>query len=1269
MKKIGLIMILLINLVFASSFISATPTEEEVKMWEQKIRDDPTAIKDMSREEIKWVRSHLILQAFEQLLEDNLSIHMFVLEPQRELRITSFRKDIKLMLPHTGLDHLEIVNLPALREVFEGYFQKNFPTLQDEKTEVWFWDWYEQNLIVDWGSSDYSFSLTSSTNDLFLREAETNDPEGYERFMGVVGELPSDNENLMVYLYGFIVKRIFENDHLKSLDDFTRSDIVLTGMSSDPKPGKVNFATVSNMGINTALSLPDYFKKNFPEGEFIPFKDLTYPEKVLLSIYYDKIYFSFQSASYEELNNFHVLRQRHKLYYLMDLLWLDDHLYVLYNSEEQRGETGVIHDPITLGVGWDAEVDIALVNLKELTFGKDAITLSLTKKNDGFTSINIGLQYITHVIRNVFDLEVGKGNQIIFFNTRSSAPEIEPEPLTTETKELGTSAITGQVTAETIEPVIVFPTKSQFGGSVGVAHDMNIDGTKYVIHYNDNLVENGFLYPHTMLRKFDEEKDGVLTKEELEKGSKSDDECKLCVKTAKDFLEKYSADIQALPFSTDTEKAEAAEKIACEREGGLLDVNGNEVPCSEVAEDETLATDVPVMEISPRRDLNIEPVISPVSLQLTDAQRQLFSELADAQEKINAGDTSAIATRDAKIEELKDQHSIDVYTFAPRKRDESGKSVSWAAHWRSLDEVSEGQGAIKVVVNDKKITSDKPVVIPASGPTSENELTAEQRRLFARLANAQEKLTLGDKKAIATRDNLIKELSDTHKIDVYQADERQTDDNGRKVPWYQHWRQLGRGVDIAKKVEELKKRIEKYEAKKDKERVYVLIDKKHDLHLVSDDNHAQAAIEVDDQGYITLDASEIDKDTKISFEKQKRELSSLFIKKQGSFTIKEDGSIPWHQKNDAKILADTINMKVLTYTGVYYFEEGGVDHYLSVADELSKIEEIQQKINDKNCEEEWDKGGRTQLSRECDQLSLERDRLYLEAAKKLSKTLYYRGTLTKDEYKALEDKYEELLAEKIRNKKLQALKATILSKAQWIIKPENEALSLQNLNIETTYERGQNYTRLAELQERINELDKKGKDKTITEEEMKEYGLVVIERDKLRKQMRAEGDPWIDRRGNMNADEWYRHLASLAPEAPPEEEQKIPERPLPEPYIVKVGEGLTLAAAQIPASCRAINCHWTPELVPQKLPEEHPPKGFLVEITNAETGEVTRYVAETGDLPEVPEDGRYAVKITNLDTGTITTMIEAPNRMEKDYSIPITSLIGNYWKIMALSWP
>ena len=76
-----------------------------------------------------------------------------------------------------------------------------------------------------------------------------------------------------------------------------------------------------------------------------------------------------------------------------------------------------------------------------------------------------------------------------------------------------------------------------------------------------------------------------------------------------------------------------------------------------------------------------------------------------------------------------------------------------------------------------------------------------------------------------------------------------------------------------------------------------------------------------------------------------------------------------------------------------------------------------------------------------------------------------------------------------------------------------------------------------------------------------------------------------------------------------------------------------------------------------------------MEITNADTGEVTRYVAETGDLPEVPEDGRYAVKITNIDTGKITTMIEAPSRMEKDYSIPITSLIGNYWKIMALSWP
>ncbi|MBC8500331.1 MAG: hypothetical protein ISS25_01555 [Nanoarchaeota archaeon] len=1442
MKKIGLIMILLINLVLASNFISATPTEEEVKIWEQEIRDDPTAIKDMSREEIKWVRPHLILQAFEQLLEDNLSIHMFVLEPQRELRITSFRKDIKLMLPHTGLDHLEIVNLPALREVFEGYFRNNFQALQDEKTEVWFWYWYEQNLIVDWGSSDYSFSLTSSTNDWFLRDAETNDPEGYERFMGVVGDLPSDNENLMVYLYGFIVKRIFENDHLKSLDDFTRNEIILTGMSPDyTKPGKLYFPEVNIIEVTASLSLVDYLKKNFPEGEFIPFKDLTYPEKSLLSIYYDNVLLSLKDPN-AKTEDFGFDRIHFGVHGVGDETWLNNHLYFLYSDEEQRGETGLIHDPITLGIGWNDEVDIALVNLIELTFGGVSVILSLEEKNDDFTSIDITLDW-GPTVNSAWDLEVNKGNQITFFSSES----IITEPVITETKELGGSAITGQVTgeqddeaakkwlieqagiapvkeiieaggetwgflgiyaardynklsnyntwrlptpeelkqnidtlekefgseytflsdkktrslnewqyetyssrngkellypeddvlvslikkpqgenelfdmdkalllmisqmfeedtsessderflsddlaslflkladaqeqsdwsardslvqaikdkgvdpynrnmaggrgkktyseywrevgnkyynmswpkglgsitgevtAETIEPVIVFP-GIPFGRAVGTVQviTININNKEYNIKYNPEFVENGFLYSSSLITKFDENGNGILTADELKNGSESTG-CPMCAKKAKELLDKYPSGIQALPFSTDAEKATAAKMIACEREGGLLDVNGNNIPCSE-------------------QDM------SNVACEEHNSKWSCQCDMNEwtAQECDDSGECQ----RNLCLEE-------SVYDF-----------------YCCSNKAKRSKKLIKVIVNDKKITSDKPVVIAASEPTTGNELTSDQRRLFARLANAQEKLTLGDKKAIATRDNLIKELSDTHKVDVYQVAERQTDDNGRTMPWYQHWRQLGRGVDIAKKVEELRKRIEKYEAKKDKERVYVLIDKKHDLHLVNDDKHAQATIEVDDKGYITLDASEIDKDTKISFEKQKRELSSLFIKKHGSFTIKEDGSIPWYQRN-AEILADIINMKVLTSSGVYYFEEGGIDHYLSVADELSKIEEIQQKINDKNCEEEWDKGDRTQLSRECDQLSLERDRLYLEAAKKLSKSLYYRGTLIKDEYKALEDKYEELLAEKIRNKKLQALKATILSKAKWLITPENEALSLQNLNIEITYERGQDYTRLAEFQERINELDKKGKDKTITEEEMKEYGLVVIERNKVRKQMRTEGDPWIDRRGNMNADEWYRHIASLAPEAPPEKEPEIPEIPLPEPYIVKVGEGLTLAAVQIPASCRAINCHWAPELLPQKLPEEHPPKGFLVEITNADTGEVTRYVAETGDLPEVPEDGRYAVKITNIDTGKITTMIEAPSRMEKDYSIPITSLIGNYWKIMALSWP
>jgi hypothetical protein len=126
---------------------------------------------------------------------------------------------------------------------------------------------------------------------------------------------------------------------------------------------------------------------------------------------------------------------------------------------------------------------------------------------------------------------------------------------------------------------IELPLKSVIGGSIGDTLDFEIDSSFYKVKINNYAVKNGFLYPSTLVTKFDINGDGILSSEELEAGTK--DTCKICTGYVSYLLDKYPKGVKILPFSNKKEISDSIRKISCSRTEGLRDVYGVDIPCRE----------------------------------------------------------------------------------------------------------------------------------------------------------------------------------------------------------------------------------------------------------------------------------------------------------------------------------------------------------------------------------------------------------------------------------------------------------------------------------------------------------------------------------------------------------------------------------------------------------------------------------------------------------------------------------------------------------------
>lgn len=574
-----------------------------------------------------------------------------------------------------------------------------------------------------------------------------------------------------------------------------------------------------------------------------------------------------------------------------------------------------------------------------------------------------------------------------------------------------------------------------------------------------------------------------------------------------------------------------------------------------------------------------EPEAEATGETISSEAAALFTEMATAQKELNRiyTETNKIDNDQYKLvkdaeTKLKDEYGInarDVVKF-PRAKDDNGKFVSWDTHWQTIAENNVQPGKepgllkkifsapkkliVKIFDKDKELVvkAEEEVVIASEEDTVASEAdkekekvtgvktkyTKKQRKLFAALGDLQAKINMGDlsNETIAKRDALKQKLIDQQiDPDKIPAKKGQTMDDV--------WLDIGKGVDVEKTIEKLQAKVDEYENKKDTSRLYILLDKKGDYHLVSGEQEG-VSYEVDtDSGYLVIHAEKMTKETLLSVNKEvsKSLLKNIFTLNApwlGRIKIREDGTIPL----SAEMSTGAPNMKIITSSGVYYLEDEVVDHWVSAAKEYKKVEALQKEINDLKCAEEWNKPAPTVNSRECDKLAIERDKIYLSAAKKLSKSLLYAKIITEEEYDALINKYEiflkpdsELTVEEVNQK------ARILRGAEQLIKPEAKALKLEGLTIEVEPENAVLYKKLGEWQKKINDLEKKvsARDGKYTTDEQKEWAGYVKERDASKKTLRVDKkDPWVDffpgrdkaTGKKWTRENWWTYLGSTAPE-------------------------------------------------------------------------------------------------------------------------------------------
>ncbi|NQU98927.1 hypothetical protein HQ533_05680 [Candidatus Woesearchaeota archaeon] len=472
-----------------------------------------------------------------------------------------------------------------------------------------------------------------------------------------------------------------------------------------------------------------------------------------------------------------------------------------------------------------------------------------------------------------------------------------------------------------------------------------------------------------------------------------------------------------------------------------------------------------------------------------------------------------------------------------------------------------------LLFGEKLIESDKPVVVKLEPeekakkeapktkekqPTKEEGLTKEQKELFNELATAQEK---GD---WSNRKKLVTELKTKHNIDPY--DTNKFGEMGDKK-YYEYWRIIGEGSDIDKEVEALKKKIEKY---KKGDKVYILRDKSGDFHAVIDDeDKGKVNIEVDKNNYMTIDASNIKDKTKITFQKQAwfKRNKAKWWNQLGTINIREDGSIPFLKDLDSDAIP---NFKLITKSSAYYFDNQKLSTYISAAEELNEIERIQDLIN-KNCAGiMWRGETRTKNTKECNELAIERDNFYLQAAQKLAETLKF--DLEKKEYKALKEQYKELLKATKKNMPLYDTRVALIRKAENFVRPENEALKLDKTKIVISKEEAENYATLAGYQKTVDELNDK---KKISSDERKKYLEAIDNRIKLKNAMWDACYRYTyDKPGDMIWQAWWEYLSEQGPKEEEEsKEDQIIDNAKDDGIDVIIDDGVRIAS---PAICGAI---------------------------------------------------------------------------------------------------
>ncbi|MBU1855251.1 MAG: hypothetical protein KKF89_06000 [Nanoarchaeota archaeon] len=433
-----------------------------------------------------------------------------------------------------------------------------------------------------------------------------------------------------------------------------------------------------------------------------------------------------------------------------------------------------------------------------------------------------------------------------------------------------------------------------------------------------------------------------------------------------------------------------------------------------------------------------------------------------------------------------------------------------------------------VLFNGRKIESSNPIVIPRKTlKESTYGFTAEQMKLFDALAEAQKNADYD------LRDKIVNILKDDHKIDA--RDLTKYPKATPETTWSDHWASLGSKVNVEKEVNRLKENIG------DKNAVYVLRDTTGAFHLVEDVDGNQIDISTDKNNYLIVDASKVKEKTTIKFSSQRKILNKKGqTNALGSFSIDEDGGLISGGNLFGKRMADNPelnfatnapNMKVLTKSSVFYIDDGDINIFLSVtaADEFEKITELQKLLNDNKCTGWW-KGeapmsGVTKEGRQCNEWAAQRDALYLDIAKILSKTLYSNNVIDKDEFNALENTYKELKAATGKSMSLYDMRVALIRKAMIVLNPENKALRLNNMKIELSQEQIDNYIKLSGYQKIVNELYSK---KSLSDKERKDVLDATDKRTKLKNAMWEACYPYLDMKpADKTWYEWWAYLAGL----------------------------------------------------------------------------------------------------------------------------------------------